>query len=388
MSLSFRDRQARRRVILGTLAAAPAALFATDCLAQADVRIEADASVFLSDNPFLLTGTDRAAGAVEFVARPEVDWTIAPATTLKVAGTAAVRQYHRRYGHYVTGGAEATFRHRQNEFLSLSSLLRYTRQLPTDALTDSIDAAIDTRSVRENLTARSSIDWTPNATTTINANLGAERMHYSDSPLLSTTKAYDLGLALSKRVSTLMSVGVRTQLTVSNSANFGESSAKTFRLTASRRLESAWRADAEFGVELTSMPGQPGEGRDRRTRFSGSANLCYEPRRFTACLSASLRSEVSGFSNLQRESALDASLTGRLSERGSLTATAGYRRARLGGFDSTTDLMHLSTRYEHRLTERFSLRAGVDYLHRTRVTGEKTGAVIFQIGVTFRGQGR
>ena len=129
-------------------------------------------------------------------------------------------------------------------------------------------------------------------------------------------------------------------------------------------------------------------GRDRRIRFNGSANLCYEPSRLTACLSAAVRSEVSGLAGLQREVSIGASVTRRLTERGSLSATADYRKARLGGGVSSPDVLHASTSYDHRLNRSFSLRTGVDYLRRTQLSGQRIGAVIFQVGVTFRGQRR
>lgn len=343
---------------------------------------------FLSDNPFLISGERRAAAAVEIIARPEFVWSVAPATSVEVSATVAVRHYFRRYGDFVTGRALTSIRHRQNEFLSLNGSVTYTRELPTDALTDSIDAAIDTRSVRESYAARSSVDWTPNATTSIDADFGAQRTRYPNSTLLSSVNAYDLGVGLSKRVSAVMSLGVRAQMTVSHVANRGDSSAASVWLTVSRRLQTAWRADAQVGIERTSLEGPLENGRDRRIRFSGSANLCYEPSRLVACLTAAVRSELSGLAGLQREVSFGASVTRRLTERGSLSATADYRRARLEGRGRSLDVLHASTSYDHRLSRRFSLTTGVDYVRRTQLSGQRIGAVIFQIGATFRGQPR
>lgn len=387
MFLSFRDPAKLCRAF-GTLAALPATFFAPNCAARPDIRLESDMKFFLSDNPFLISGKNRAAAAVEIIARPEFVWPVTPTTSLDVSAVVAVRHYLRRYGDFVTGRALASVRHRENEFLSLSGSVSYTRELPTDGLTDSIDAAVDTRSVRESYSARSSVDWTPNATTSVDADIGVQRARYPNSVLLSSINAYDLGVALSKRVSPVMSLGVRAQMTVSNVANRGDSSATAVWLTVSRRLATAWRADAQVGIERTSLEGPPGDGRDRRTRFSGSANLCYEPSRLAACLTAAVQSEVSGLSGLQREVSFGASVTRRLTERGSLAATADYRRARLEGRVNSLDVLHASTSYEHRLSRGFSLSTGVDYVRRTQLSGQKIGAVIFQIGVTFRGQPR
>jgi len=386
--LSYRERSGRHQCLVGLLAAASTALFATDCLAQPELHLEFDSSVFLSDNPFLLPGKDRAAAAAEIAVRPGITWPVGPKTTVDLSSSVALRQYHRRYGTFVTGQAEATVRHRENEYLSLTSIANFARDLSTDVLTESVDAAIDTRSIRISYGTRSTVDWTPNATTTITGDIGAQRMRYLNSVLLSATTSYDLGVALSKRISSLTSVGARAQLTVSKAVANGDSSARSFQLTASRRLAEAWRAEAQLGVEWTRVGDPLGNGGHRRARFMGSAALCYEPRRFLICLNASMRSEVSGFSGLQRATYLGASMSGQLTERGSVTATAEYRKARVRELGGSNDVVRIAAAYDHRLNQRFSIKAGVDYLQRTRLDSDKTHALIFQIGVTFKGPRR
>ncbi|MGF7149078.1 hypothetical protein FHS96_002720 [Sphingomonas zeicaulis] len=389
MSLSFRDRPPVSRLLFGAIAA-PAAIFAPKCLAQTEVRLEADANVLYSDNPFLSTEKNTDTAAAEIVARPEVEVQLGPGTTIEVGGRAGFRQYSRRYGNFVTGRGDATFRHRDSEYLTLMTNIGYSRELAADVLTDSIDAAVDTRQIREAYGARTSVEYNPNARWQFVTDGGWQKTRYPGSTLLQATNAYDVGLTASRRVSELMTVGLRGEFTSSRIANGGKTEAKSIGVTVARRLNANWRADATAGIEWASLgglPGIPNNNQNDRSRFSGSVNLCYDPRRMTLCLTGAIRSEVSGLGGLQRETAVGATLAVPTSTRGRVTASADYRRAQLPGFGDT-DVLRGSAAYEHRVTETLSVRAGADYLQRTRADGDRVGAVVLQIGVTYRGRDR
>lgn len=377
------------RILFGALAA-PAVIFAPKCLAQTEVRLEADANVLYSDNPFLSAEKDTGAAAAEIVARPEIEVPLGPGTTFEVGGQAGFRQYSRRYGNFVTGRADATFRHRDSEYLTLMTNAAYSRELAADLLTDSIDSAIDTRRMRQAYGLRTSVEWNPNARWQLLADGGWQKTSYPGSTLLQATNAYDVGVTASRQLTELMSVGVRGEFTSSRIANGGETQAKSIGVTVSRRLNAYWRADATAGIEWASLgglPGIPNNNQNDRSRFSGSVNFCYDPRRMTLCLTGAIRSEVSGLGGLQRETAIGTTLAVPTSTRGRVTASADYRRAQLPGFGDT-DVLRGSAAYEHRVTETMWVRAGADYLQRTRAGGDRVDAVVLQIGVTYRGRDR
>ncbi len=355
-----------------------------ECVAQPRVQLALDQSVFLSENPFLLSDEDPGSSALEVAVRPQLDWQVGHATSLEIAGAARVRQYQRRYGDFVTGRVDANIRHRDSEYLSLHGTLGYVRELPTDALTGSLDAVFETRSVRETQSARFFADWSPDAVTTVNSGIGAIRTRYPGSSLLQTTKAYDFSIGLAKRLSARTTVGIQGQVAVSQGDELGSRTAKTLQLTATRRLDETWRADIRAGVEWAGMadPFDGGRGRER-PRFTGSGTLCNESVRFMLCLAAALRSEVSALTGLRREWTLGADADWRLSEYGTLTLTGDYRKA--SGGPMPIDLFRLSAAYEHRLSQRFSLKGGVDYLRRSQVGDDRIGATIAHVTLTFRG---
>ncbi|MFT3967138.1 MAG: hypothetical protein QM690_14765 [Sphingobium sp.] len=376
------------RILAGSMAIAALA-GASPGLAQPRVRLAVDGSVFHSDNPFLLAGGNRGSAAVEAGIEPGIDWQVGHATSLDVSGTLRMRRYERQYGEFVTGGVDAHIRHRDSERLTLRGTLGYSRALPTDALTGGLDAAVDTRTVRETLSAGAFADWSPGPVTRIDAALGATRTRYPGSALLQPINAYDFSITLLRRMSARTTAGLAGQMTISDSPATGTLSAKAVRLTLTQRLSETWRADAQAGLEwggVPDIPGIPGGGRIPSPRFTGTGSLCNETVRFMLCLSAALRSQASALTGLQRELTVGGNAEIRLSERGRLSLTADYRQAR--GAAVPLDLLRASAGYEHRLGQRLSLSGGVDYLRRTQADSGRVGAAIFHVTLTFRGPRR
>ncbi len=357
---------------------------APPCLAQPRVQLAVDQSVFLSENPFLLPDKDPGSSALEVAVRPQLDWQVGHATAIEIEGAARVRRYQRRYGDFVTGRVDAMIRHRDSEYLSLRGVLRYARELPTDAVTGSLDAALETRSVRETRSARIIAEWSPDAITMVNAGVGAMRTRYPGSLLLQMADAYDFSIDASKRLSARTSVGLQGQVSVSKTDELGSRAAKSIQITARRKLSETWRADVGAGVEWAGTAQQPGGGGGReRPRFTGSGTLCNESVRFLLCLSAALRSEVSALTGLRREWTLGADADLRLSEYGTLSLSGDYRKA--SGGPMPIDLFRLSAAYEHRVSQRISLKGGVDYLRRGVADSGRIGAAIAHVTLTFRG---
>lgn len=369
---------------------AVAALVAPQCLARPRVELAVDQSIFLYDNPFLLPGGNTGSAAVEVAVRPRLDWQLGPSTTLEVDGVARARRYLRRYGDFVTGRADAIIRHRDSEYLSVRGALGYARELPIDALTESLDAALDTRSIRETMSARFYADWSPNAVTMVDGTLGAMRTRFSSSAILETTNSYELSLGIARRLSARTTIGVQGQLARIEGEGLGSRTARTLQLTGTRRLSNAWRLEGSAGVEWAGseiLSDGRGRGRDR-PRFAGTGTLCRETTRLDLCLTGSLRSEVSALTGLRRELTLGANAEMRLTERSTLSLSGDYQKANGGG--APLNLFRVAAAYERRLSQRFSLRGGVDYMRRGRdFEGpggrERIGAAVAHVTLIFRG---
>jgi hypothetical protein len=376
-----------RLFAIGLLAVAAAFVLAARSEAKPTVTLEVDTSVLVSDNPFLTTEKKKTTGAVELVARPHVEWQIDPRTDIDFTGELGVRQYSQRYGNFVTGRSDLQIRHRRNEYLTVSGRASYRRDLVSDSLVESIDFAVDPRSIRESAEARGSVAWSPNATTTITGEGGWQRLRYPDSDLLETTKAYDFGVGLNKRLSEKLTVGVQGNHTSSRIANSEDTSVSALNVTANRRFATFWYGGAQVGVEWTKLRDPVTLARESRARFNGSANLCYEPDGTSACLRSALQSEVSGLGGLQREFSVGLAIRHRISEFGTIRSEVDYRRARLPGEDGSARVFRGSVGYEHRIGRNLYVAPNLAYLQRNRRANEKADAFIFSIGLLLRGAG-
>lgn len=386
MSSSSRKRGANSRfTTAGALTIALSPCLASESLAQPEVGLEIDAAVFASDNPFLIAGENRASGAVDVAARPYVDWHLDPRTKLEFTGELGFRQYHKHYGNYVTGLADLGLRHRRNEYLTVSGRARYSRDLISDMLTDSIDFAFDSRGVRESIDAGGTVAWNPSATITITGDLGWRKLRYPDSAILQATDAYDVGISASKRLNAKTSVGLQARATSSRPESSGDTSVKSVAFTAAHRFAENWHGDVQLGVEWSRLNDSFGSSHDDRARFNGGANLCYEPLRTSICLNGTIGSEVSGLGGLQRETSFGGTVRHQISEYGAITAEVESRKTNLPEFDAPARVLRVASNYEHRLNRTLYLTSGAAYLQR-QFAGAKIDAAIIQIGLSIRGE--
>lgn len=349
----------------------------------AQPRLEIDLGAFGSSNPFLLPGEDELTVGADVEVRAANAVSLNSRTMAEANGRIGVRQYSRRFGQFWTGRGAGALRHRRNEFLSFDTDAYYERVLPAEALAESVDAAIDPVSIRENYGASHSVLWRPNARTSVRglaawATTGPTRL----SPL-PRTSAFDFTLGIERRVSEVLTLGGRGQYTVSDSPLGGDAVVAAFRLTATRRLRGNWRGEVELGIEREAVA-LAGGGRDSGpARFSGRGILCVEPERTSLCVSSGLRSVLSGL-GLQRELSFGAVLRRRTAERGTLVLNADYRQAPIASSDRDAEVLAVGSTYEHQVGRQFHVFGGVDYLRRGQPTGGDIDAVGGRVGISFR----
>lgn len=387
MSSSFPERIAggARLTAIGLFALILAVLSTAGVEAKPVATLEVDTTVLMSDNPFLTTESKKATGAFQLTARPRIEWQMDPQTDLDARGEMGFRQYSRRYGDFVTGAADVQLRHRRNEYLAVSGRAAYARNLVSDSLAESTDFAVDPRGIRESMDARASVSWNTDSTTGFIGNGGWRQLRYPGSTLLGTTNAYDFGVALNKRLNERTTIGAQVHKTLSHVRNGEDTSVRSLNATAAHRFSGQWYGDVQLGVEWSKLRDPISQARENRAQFNGSANLCYEPSRTSACVRSALRSEVSGLGGLQRELSLSAVIRRRTSETDAIVAEAGYRRARLPAYGATARVFQSSVDYERRIHRNLYLTPGVAYLKRNRLAGEKADAFIVQIGLSIRG---
>lgn len=321
--------------------------------------------------------------AVEMAARPEIQWSLAPATSLEASAAIVHRQYLTRYGGFFNGRAQLRMRHRDSEYLSLDARLAYAREFPTDALTDSADFAIDSISLRETFSARASLDWSPDALTSVTTSVGWESLDYPDSKLLVPTRALNGDVDFSRRLSETTSLGLHADVTRTQATASGTVSARSMRATIEHELGPGVSVNGQVGAEWAdALAG--GEG----PRIAGSTSLCYRPPSTDACLSASIQSEISGFGGLQRQLYVGGTFRRQISERSSLGLVTDYRTTSMSRGAGRATALRLSGTFERRLTGVLSLIGAVGYFCRRSLTGERNEALVLEVGISIRGNRR
>jgi len=387
MSLSFRELAVAGSRGTAVLAASCLTVLPVFAMAQQQLGLDVEMTTFYASNPFLLPGDEGAAGW-ELAAKSDAVWLIGPRTSLQSEGAVGFRQYSQRYGNFVTGRGAGILQHRYSEYLSVRAEAYHERVLPTEALADSIDSAIDPLSIRRNSYLSSALTWNPDARTSVTGAVAWTRIDPSQSSILKDTTAIEYTVGVERRVDPFFSLGVKGQFTSSRSA-FGDSSLKAFRLTASRRLGGRWQANANLGIdqETTTLRGSPIDSSP--VRLSGEVSICQQPERMQMCLTAAMRSVVSGLGTVERESSAGVSVTRQTSEQGSLSASASYVRGPIGQIagpteDEKASALRLSATYYHQVSRRSSLQAGLRYLRRVQAGGDAIDSMVVQAGIVFK----
>jgi hypothetical protein len=371
---------------MAVLVVVPGAVVTRSAHAQPQVSVETAANAYIAVNPFLVMDDDQITLAGEVVLRPKVTWAIGTGrTTAEVNSEIAFRQYHRRYGSFVMGRAIASVAHRHNEYWTLRGTASFVRELPSEATSETIDAVVDAVTISETAALRTFLVWNLNTTTAISTDFAWEHTRYSGSTLLAGTESYNARAGISRRLSRLTTVGMQVGFTASRAGGDDDSTRAVVQLTANRALSSSWRLEAAAGVERATETRPDGRRQWGPGRFSGSAQLCYEPRHVTACLSGSIRSVVSGLGGLQRELSFSANLRRQLSEHASLTVAADYSRANIDQLASSAALLRVSGEYQRRISRNLSMIAGLAYVQRDNLANQRASGTTFRIGIAFQG---
>lgn len=353
-------------------------------------RLTVDASVLASENPFLLPRDRRRRGAVavEITVRPGLVYSTPAGSSLKLLGEVTARQYSRRFGSFLIGNVALEGAYRDSERLTEGADVRVSRNLSIDTLTTSVEAAVDPRSLRTAYQVTAYANWRPNAYLTVRPEVTAERSRYADSDLLTGTRSLTGGLAVSRRISAVTSVGLRGVATWSDVPDTARLRTQQFFFTVDRKLSAGWRALLELGAEHNASRLENWAGavapQDSRWRWSGGVEVCREGPQLTACLSGRRSTEVSGLGGLQRRTVVRATATAQVSERGTLTGIAEYNRSNVQrSLLPAIDGVRTEASYAYRIGAEATIAGVVQYLRRTLIDGRHVGAGFAGVRLSF-----
>lgn len=335
------------------VAAVTAGLAASPVNAQSRATIDVSAGATAATNPYLLTGSDRAAAGVDVSFSPAIS-VQSPDAKVNFAGSLELEKFFGKYGldESVSLGAsgeryldERTTLSANVEFRSSKSAARrfYTGgelvlepgQFPD---TPEIDPTLATAFGRTNqldLNASLTHMFGPKSTLAASAGLGLTRVQSAAGTDYRNTS---LGLTytrlFSETTSALMTVdgGYADYL----GRRIGDGVYVTALAGIDKRFSRSLHASAQAGATLASIETVDGSNRST-TSWAAKINLCDEEARGATCLTGSRSTQPTSFGGLTTVSSLGLSYSRAMGPRANLSFTGSYARSSRSVLSVTAD---------------------------------------------------
>lgn len=363
---------------LSVLLVASASLFALPGMAyaQADVRVSADAkaNIGYSANPFSETTGDTGSGFAEVQFLPQVKL-VDEHSIFIVSGTAEYQRYFRRYGDSGDYGGGLDYSGTPGEHVKTHLNVHYDSAivgrndlvsgvvdttLPEPPVVSGTDIALfGTRDRRQTLRGSGDMSATLSARDSIAASAYYIRTRYSQFGALGDNDGYGGSAGYSRQVSEHLQLGAQGSVArYDYTGLLGDTTVYSAQLAFSATLGPRWKADGAIGASFVN----PSTG-GTSTSLSGNLRLCRATSRTNFCVHALRAVLPTGITGTQNETAVGATYSYKVSERGTLFGAADYTRNgynQLGAFGAN-EYLRGSLGYEHVLRERVRLTMSGQY---------------------------
>lgn len=349
------------RAIQGLLATALFGITTAANAAPVDFGMSIQGRAGYGSNPHLVQDDNPGSLLVGIRLAPQVQ-TRTETSATSLTGYYDYTHYTRRYGHSDSLGIDA--RHEQRFSPTLSGNIHAGYVDSFNTLFGPIDT-IDEVTIGQRqrvVSGDAGLSYQPNARETWDISGYGSRAFYPNADQqLSDYTNYGGGLGYSRAINDSTSLGARFGFGRYDSRSFADTTSYQPSLTIKQRLSGSWSLDAHVGVilERSTFAG----AHFSSTSFGFGANLCRRVPRSTLCFEASRDTSPSGLGGLRTDLRGTASIDYKLTDRSTVRASATYGRSDSTGFSLASDQDYGVARgeYSHRLTERISIGASVDY---------------------------
>jgi hypothetical protein len=322
--------------LLATVAlfAAPDAAFA-----QSDIRVSADANAGIgySNNPFTQTTGDTGSIVAEVRVAPQIKL-IDEHSTITFSGSAQYQRYLRRYGDSLDWGGALGYSGTPAEHVKANLNVSYASSivggssfdpgltdpsLPNPPIVSGTDIALfGTRDRVRTLRGNGDLTFALSARDTLAGGAYYIRSRYSQFGAIGDYDGYGGSLSFSRQVSEYLQLGLQGSVARYDYAGaLGDSMIYSTQIAFSATLAPRWKADGSFGV--TFVDANVGNS---STSLSGNLRLCRSSARGDFCLYARRAALPTGVTGVQNETSVGANYSYKVSERGTITASADYTR--------------------------------------------------------------
>ena len=390
-----RGQRTRRHLILaGVLSTLPGVACAQD-----NIELTADVAgnIGYSTNPFTESGGDTGSGVADIQVRPRATLR-GERSVIVLSGSAQYQKYFRRYDDAQNYLAALDYRGTPSEHLTTHLGVTYDNSIlgsnrgfvgafdPTQPevppVIGSDLALFGTRDRRSSLGVNGDLSFVLSPRDTISPSAYFVRSRYRRFSQ-GNYDGYGGTLAYSRQMSERLQLGVQgTVAKYDYEGLAGDSTVYTVRGTGSYTFSPRWKVDGAVGVSFVDE-----QSRGSRATLSGNVNLCRLSELSNLCIALSRSVVPSGFAGTQTETSIGLNYSSRVSERGTIFASAAY--AKNGNNNplllfGSNEYFSATVGYERSINERLRMTANTRYRDVFGVGGNRGADYGGQVGVTYK----
>jgi hypothetical protein len=307
--------------------------------AQSDVRLSADATANIgySSNPFSVATGDAGSGLAQIQVSPQLK-VVNEHSVFTLSGTAEYQRYFRLYGDSENYAAGLDYSGTPGAHVKTHLNLHYDNAIigghdfasgvvdpnaPTEPVNSGTDIALfGTRDRRQTLDANGDLSFALSARDTIATSAYYVRSRYSLFGAVGNYDGYGGSAGYSRQVSEHLQLGAQGSVArYDYTGLLGDSTIYSARAAFTATLGPRWKLDGALGVSFVDT-----STGSSSTSLSGNLNLCRTTVRTNFCLTALRAVLPTGITGTQTETAVNANYSYKVTERGTIFATAGYTR--------------------------------------------------------------
>ncbi len=358
------------RVLTAALTASPFLCGAARAETLAGIGVNAAAEY--SSNPFFLNAKDVSAVRAQLTVSPFVEERMAR-SSLRVAGSATVSAYSRRYDESIDLSTQVDYRNTLTRQLSVRAGVALSSTVGSIYNLSNIFAPVVNPGVAPQIiditvlgtqdrstqaSGSAGVTYVINDKNTLSLDYSGAVLRYPSANARSEYSTVQQNLSYSRTINSRTSAGASVGVTKINyfGGLLGDARIIAPSINGSTRVSSRWTVSGSIGVSLSRV--DLGVIRLNSQNLSGSLNACRNDTRTTFCLNAGRSTSASAFDGLRTSTSIGANYSYRLSARDTFTASGGYSRSaapsRLLSTVETIDYLSGNASWTRRLSDRMS----------------------------------
>ena len=386
--------------------------------AHAETSVWADTSVNarISNNPYLLTGTNNDSASSTVSLAPGVSFNDGT-TTVSVTGQVQHTEFFKRYGSTDSYSVNGSLNQRFNAKTGFRANLGYDSSVvgandllsslnngipgggipgggipgggnPGGGVLPPLPGDITLNGLRQRRTSFNGglgLDYTASARDRWNIGSSFSISQYPTGSVASEYGYAAASLGYNRTLNGRTSIGfdVSVSQTDYRRTALGDATTVSPQLRFTTKLDGGWSLSVSAGASRSSI--REVVGRSNQTSLSGSVNLCQSSQSGAFCLFGSSAVQPTSFGGVRPQTSVGASYNARLDGRSSIGATVNYARSSQSsvGAGRSVDYGNASITYSHRITAKLQGYFTAGYADSFRDTISRRANADLTVGISY-----